>query len=312
VLVLQGEHDLVSGVISADNRVSDQLGESQATVSLVLNSPFGGGERFVATFAGHPESNVFTDEAVRRYLALGMTAPVGADGLMFGLSADYSSTRPEGAVAPQALHSEYSRVGASLSYPFLRSRAANIVGRAQFDAVSDIQRTELGGPPEQSLSADRLRVLRLRLDGDVRLGGGARVEYGLGVSQGFDGMGARSASDASVFKPLTRAGADAEFSALDAEVRFSTPALFGTTLALSARAQDSFGDPLLRSEQFSPTSWDGLTGPPPGAMIGDSGGVARIELGRAFGPCVRRHQRDMGALCFRFGRERQLGTADRA
>lgn len=282
VLVLSGAYDGANGVVAFDNRVSDQLGDYQGTVSASLNSPFGWGERFVATLAGLPESDVFSEDAVRRYVAFGFDLPLGDNGLSLNIDADYSSTRPEGSVAAQKLHSEYARVGAGLSYPFIRTRSGNLSGALQFDAISDIQRTEIGGP-SITLAADRLRVLRLTLNGDVALPDRARLALNAGVSHGIDGLGARARSDASVVKPLTRGGADAEFTAFDAGVRFAASAPLGALFSLSARGRHSFGDPLLRAEQFSPSGWDALSGPPSGQMIGDSGFVARAELARPFG-----------------------------
>ena len=283
VLVLTGEHQRFAAVIGADNRVSDQLGGAQVTVSGVLNSAFGAGERIYATFAGYPDGDVFSDDARRRYLAVGVDVPVGDDGLMFGLSADYSTTRPGEEVAPQRLKSEYSRIGASMSYPLLRSRSANVVASAQLDVISDIQQTDLGGPPSTTLSADRLRVIRFGVNGDAVLPNGARADYSLAISKGVDIWGARTREDATALKPLSRQGADAEFAAFDASVHLAGSGPGGIGASISARGRYSFDDALLRAEQFSPSGWDGISGPPPGLIIGDSGGVGRVELDRPFG-----------------------------
>ena len=283
VLVLSGAHDAISGIIVADNRVSDQLGGSQATVSVAFNSPFGGGERFYATYAGHPEHQMFNEDARRRYLALGASIPIGDNGLTIGVSGDYSSNRPGGDVLAQQLRSEYSRVGVSMSYPLVRSRATTLEARADLDIASDIQRTDLGGPPATALSADRLRVIRFGLQGDSAVFDGARLGYRVGVSRGLDILDARTASDATPLKPLSRAGADAEFTALDVSLAFAAPAELGVNFAVNVRGRYSFQEPLLRSEQFSPAGADGLSGPPPGLMTGDSGVVARATLERPFG-----------------------------
>lgn len=277
VLVLSGEHELISGAFAADNRVDEQLGREQITTSVAFNSPFGRGDQFYATFAGYPDSDMFSDDARRRYLALGASVPLGDDGLVMGVSADYSSTRPKGNVAAQKLSGEYSRIGVWASYPIIRSRADNLTAHAAFDASSDVQRTDLGGPPTTTLSADRIRALRLGLRGDAHLQGDTHLSYSVGYSRGLNMLGARAQSDATPLKPLSRQGADAVFDALDASVSFASPALFGTTIAFNASGRYSFNAPLLRSEQFSPGGPDGLSGPPPGNLVGDSGIVSRVE-----------------------------------
>ena len=284
VLVLTGKHDALSTALSVDNRVDESLGRSQLTASLSANSPFGGGGRAVATVAGHPGLDMLSESSLRRYLSLRAETPIGKEGLMTGLRADYSSTRPGGAVAAQELFSEYSRVGATLSYPLVRSRSANLLMTASFDAARDIQQTALAGPPDTPLSLDRTRVIRLGLEGDARSGRGAELRYGVLASFGVDALGARSADDATDLLPLSRQGADASFRSLEATVAVAASAPLGTTVGATLRGATGFGRPLLRSEQFSPGGRDGLSGPPPGLLVGDRGLVGRLELSR---PVVR-------------------------
>src|SRR5262249_13022826 len=122
VLVLAGAHDLVALALAADNRVDEQFGRLQVTGSLALNSPLGHGDQFYATFAGYPGDDLFSDDARRRYAAIGASVPLGDDGVLVGVSADYSTTRPRGNVAAQKLSGEYSRFGVWASYPIIRSR----------------------------------------------------------------------------------------------------------------------------------------------------------------------------------------------
>jgi hemolysin activation/secretion protein len=283
VLVLTGTYDPVSAAFSVDNRVDESLGRSQMTGSLAANSPFGGGGRAVVTVAGYPGWDMFSNSSRRRYLSLRGETPVGTEGLTPGLRADYSSTRPGGAVAAQELFSEYSRIGATLSYPLVRSRSGNLFINASFDAARDSQQTSLAGPPDTPLSLDRTRVIRLGLEGDARSGRSAELRYGLLASFGIDALGARSADDATSLLPLSRQGADASFRSLEANVSMVAGAPLGTTVAATLRGATGFGRPLLRSEQFSPAGRDGLSGPPPGLLVGDRGLVGRLEVARPWG-----------------------------
>ena len=277
VLVLSGTHHLVSAVFAVDNRVSKQLGRWQATASVAANSLFGHGERIYATLAGFPERNLISDTAKRRYYSVGVDTPIGADGLEANVSYDYSSTRPGDDIAWERLSGEYSRLDLSLAYPLLRSRAANVRVTAALDIAEDRQSTHILGP-DITLSLDEIRALRLGLSGDATLFNESHVSYGATLSHGLDMLGARTEADAYPLKPLSRQGANAVFTSLEAEFNFAQPFGDHSLLAISARGQTNFHDPLLRSEQFSPSGWDGLSGPPPGLLVGDSGYVSRLQL----------------------------------
>lgn len=279
VLVLSGEHDAVAGAVSVDNRVGEELGRWQATGSVVFNSPFGHGERFYAVAAIPPKHNGFRADSERNYIGVGMVAPIGIDGGTWHVSLDYSSTHPQGDVAAQKLESEYARFAIGVDAPIIRSRALNLSAGIEFDMISDVESTRFTGQ-RITLSADRTRAVRANvqfsnvLSGDVRIGASATV------SQGLNLPGARTEEGASPLKPLSRAGADSEFTTLQSQVSMAAPAALGTQIAFTARGQHSFNQPLLRSEQFSPSGWDGLSGPPPGGMTGDRGAVARLEVQR--------------------------------
>lgn len=277
VLVLSGDHHAVFGTVSADNRVADEYGRGQVAASLAFNSPFGAGEQIYGTIAGYPEDSMLQDDATRRYFAAGASVPIGNNGLAAHVALDYSSTRPGGDVANLKLESEYAREGVGLSFPIIRSRRGNVVAHADFDVVSETQNTSLTGT-SQPLSADRLRVIRLGLDASGEMHHNTRAAAGFEFSQGLDAFGARSASEATAIKPLSRFGADAEFSKLTAQAAAQYQFENGAVFSAAIDGQISFGAPLLRSEQYSPISPTGLSGPPPSAMVGDAGQTVRFEL----------------------------------
>lgn len=280
VLVLMGEHEETDLAFSADNRVPEDLGGYQVTASVAFNSAFGAGEQIYATYAGYPDEDWFQEESRRRYAVVGGSLPIGDDGASLSVALEYSSTRPRGDVAPLQLGSEYFRGGVTFSYPTIRSIRHNLLHYVSFDATSEIQETHLVDPAI-TLSADRTRVLRLGLQGSSAFAKSG-ISYGAELSRGIDGLGARSASDATILKPLSRQGADAEFTKLEARFEARVSPATGMTLRASARVQGSFGDPLLRSEQFSPLDERGVSGAPPGTLVGDSGAVLRLEFERAF------------------------------
>jgi hemolysin activation/secretion protein len=276
-LVLHGDHDPIAGVIAADNRVSKPYGGFQVAASVALNSPWGGGEQVIVTLAGFPDQHVFDTESRRRYFALGYTTPIGADGMTAQLALDYSSTRPAGEVESLRLQSAYQRIGVGAAYPLVRTRARNLTASVSFDSVRETQHTSITGS-SVPLSEDRLSVLRIALNASGSLFGEAQGALQAELSQGLDIFGARSADEATPIKPLSRQGADAEFTRLTLDGGAEFPVASGVSFFVGASAQHAFNEPLLRSEQFSPIGSNGLSGPPPSALVGDWGGAARAEL----------------------------------
>lgn len=281
VLVLMGEHEETDFAVSVDNRVPEDLGGYQVTGSVAFNSVFGAGEQVYATYAGYPDEDWFSDEARRRYAVVGGTLPLGDNGLTVSVALEYSSTRPTGDLAALELGSEYFRGGVNLAFPTVRSLRHNLLHYVAFDATSETQATHIVDP-EITLSEDRTRVLRFGLQGSSSFSKSG-VSYGAELSRGLDALGARSASEATILKPLSRMGADADFTKFEGRFEVRASPASGMTLRASARAQASFGEPLLRSEQFSPIDDRGISGAPPGTLVGDSGAVLRLEYEQAFG-----------------------------
>lgn len=285
VLVLDGAHHAVQGAVSIDNRVSEDLGREQITASVSFNSLLGLGERIVATTAVAPDEIDWSDDAVRRYFSLYAEAPVSASGLMLGADLTYSTSTPRGASAALALQSEYVRFGAYASYPTIRSRHAIQTLRLGLDAAFEEQTTGILGF-DVPLFTDRTRVVRLSVVGYAPTWLDGQVSYAMEASQGLDGLGARTADDASLLRPLSRFGADATFTRLTSGVTWAAPLGGPFSTLITTRGQTSFGDALLRSEQGSIISPDLVSGPPAGSLVGDSYVAGRIELQGTWGTSV--------------------------
>jgi hemolysin activation/secretion protein len=128
------------------------------------------------------------------------------------------------------------------------------------------------------LSLDRLRIVRFANDGDVLTPWGATISGRATASFGIDGLGARTAADASVLLPLSRLGADATFQKFDAVLGYNQSIVEHLVVSVSARAQYSFNAPLLRSEQIGIANTTGLSAFDAGSIVGDQGYVVRGEL----------------------------------
>ncbi len=280
VLTIEARYKPVTGFVSADNNSTEALGRYNTGVGLDFNSVFGFGELFYLRASGAPrfggDEGYFTGSPRNRSLAGGVTLPIGIDGLTLNLEATASRTTPEAGLFGLQFMSDFTRYSARLAYPLIRSREFTL----NLNGGLDVQNEELellnGGGI--SLSKDRLRILRTGTDLSWYVSGDALVSASLTGSFGIDGLGARSAAEASASgTPLSRQGADDDFQKLEVTLGYRQPVAEHLTFDLRARAQTSFGQPLLNSEQIGIVSSAGLSSFPVGAMQGDSGFVLRAE-----------------------------------
>jgi len=278
VLIVSGDFAPVQAVLSADNRLSPELGREQATLSAAFNSLLGLGERIGVTYATALDDPSFSRSALRRYAGIYADLPIGSDGLVIGGDASVSTARPKGAAAFLALSSRFEHFGGRVSYPLIRNRRERLIVSTSFDANTETQDSLLLGFPVP-LSRDETRVGRVGLNASLQGRSGlyvtAEIEYG----RGLDILGARRVTDATIFEPLSRIGADAVFDKLSANLVIEaglprTP----VTGRITLRSQTGFGDPLLRSEQLSVAAPDLISGPPSGSLVGDSGIAARYQI----------------------------------
>ena len=276
-LVANGDFKSFDGVISIDNRVLDDLGREQITLSTAFNSLLGGGEQIVLTTATSLEDPGIGTAVLRSFMGLTASAPIGRDGITLGANAIYASNAPAETVTGLRFDNEFWRIGINASYALVRTRRASSTLTLGFDASSEEQRVDFAGI-QAPLFKDRIRVLRFGIAGYTRPGPASVLNYDLHFSQGINILGARSASDASVLLPLSRDGSDTDFSKLEAGVSVLHEVTEALRLHASLRGQTGFGNPLMRSEQASFTTPGLLSGPPPGSVVGDRMAAARLEV----------------------------------
>jgi hemolysin activation/secretion protein len=281
-LILTADHARVQALVSADNQLARDLGEEQVTISTAFNGLLRRGDRFGFTIATAASNPSLSDDATRRYVGMFFDTLVGSSGLALGADVALSTSRPGGAVAFLALQNEFRRAGLSATYPLARTRNRTSNARLGFDMIKETQASGLLGTPV-ILSRDETRVMRFGYDQRVTFaraaGAGATIGFDLEYSRGIDGLGARSQADATVLEPLSRDGADAAFGKLNGGLFMSVPVgQTPATLALTARAQTAFGEPLLRSEQASIAAPELLPGVPVGSVVGDSAYAGRLSV----------------------------------
>ncbi len=277
IIVVEGKHNLVTSTVMVDNSYSSELGTAHVTYGADLNSPTGHGEVIYARIGGYPggEGGSIFDHLPRsRQLVAGFSVPLGTHGFWFNMEAVDSRTDAT-SDQPYRLPDHYQRLAARLGYHWLRSRNANLATQLSFDVTHELQQLEMSGSLSD-FSEDRLRVLRLVQQGNIYLSDSSHLSGSMTLSQGLDALGARGGTTS---VPLSRDGAAPDFTKLDLEARFQQTFAGGdAAFSLAAKAQYSFGDPLVASEQIGLGGMSMLSAYDSGAMVGDSGLMARGEL----------------------------------
>ena len=283
VAVLRTSGSLVANI---QNYGSDALGPLGGLVSAELYGLTGLGDRTTLT--------AFTtaDFHEQQTLQIGHDFLIGSDGLAVSAQLTGSRGNPDIGLAGVDIDSTTLIATLQLSYPFVRSRQANVRGALGFDLVDqDVQFNDL------DLTRDRVRVLFGRLSFDSvdpeslayrdgyspaepRLAGRGYVEF----RQGVDAFGAspdcRSAPASCLapgLVPPSRILADPTGSVL----RFAAAAEFRphpkVVIVAETRAQRST-DGLLPFEEFSAGNFTIGRGYDPGTLLGDSGIGTSLEL----------------------------------
>ncbi|WP_244544427.1 MULTISPECIES: ShlB/FhaC/HecB family hemolysin secretion/activation protein [unclassified Beijerinckia] len=279
VLTIEARYKPATGSLSFDNTMSKQLGTYNAGLGAELNSVFSFGELIYVRASGAPRfdsyNGFFSNHPRNRTLAGGVVVPIGIDGLTLNLEGTVARTLPESSTGLYFM-SDFTRYSARLAYPLIRSRNLTVNVTGAFDAQDETLTLLNGGG--FTISQDRLRILRAGTNLFWYVTGDSLLTAGFTASFGINGLGARSAAKANLSgTPLSRQGADADFQKLDVTLGYRQPVFEHLTFDLRARAQTSFGQPLLNSEQIGLVSPTGLSSFALGSVQGDSGFVVRGE-----------------------------------
>ncbi|MEL6681933.1 MAG: ShlB/FhaC/HecB family hemolysin secretion/activation protein [Pseudomonadota bacterium] len=273
VLALDVKYQRVTSFFSYDNFPDRALGEPTLNFGTEVNSAFGFGETLYLRASTTPQRGL-TDTPLYRVGALGAVFPVGRSGLTANIEITRSITNPEESVAPTS--SSFGRESFRLVYPMIRSRSINLNAQVVFDHQTDQQDIELAAETVP-VYEDDINVLRVLANGSFRHTDRATSEGSLTVSRGLDIFNARKAT---ADLPLSRAGADPEFTTLSGSYRFQRALGDDLAILMNARAQTSFGDAVVASEQFSAVGAGDLSAFDSGSLRGDSGVALRSEVSR--------------------------------
>jgi hemolysin activation/secretion protein len=278
VLILTGVHRPVSVSAYFDNAMPVTFGTMQAVGLLGLNSVLGAGEQITVSTTGYPSRDFATEFPTRRFLQGALVLPLGIDGWKFLIAGTDGRTTPrvDQLAATQGIYRQTSFV---LAYDAVKKRDFQLTFSGRFDATYERVDTLVLTPPV-SLHLDQIRPARASVDGSWSIREtNTNIVFGATVSRGFNALGARTLADATPELPLSRQGADAVFTKLNAALGITQNLPSDFFIAMTSYAQSSFNRPLLTSEQFDIIGPRMLSGFPVGLLPGDSAWVVRSELG---------------------------------
>ncbi|PJG46186.1 hemin transporter [Sphingobium sp. LB126] len=226
-------------------------------------------------------------------LQVGHSMALGHDGLRLSGDLTYAWSKPGIAGAP--LSSETLIATAALSYPLVRRQVHTLLATGGLDVVNQDLRFGTGGV-KVPLSRDRIRVLFLRLEGEVidpdsivsttgysgiepkwRIGGAMEVRQGVSALSASEACGPAAANCAYPAIPISQLDGDPSAFVLRASALAEYRPVPDVTFSLASRAQYS-PDILLSYEQMSAGNYTVGRGYDPGILTGDSGVGIAAEL----------------------------------
>ena len=279
LLVLEGTHRLVTATANIDNRLPSSLGTWSYGTSVALNSAFGLGEQFYASAqsSGDP-ARILDSTSPLRVLGAGAVLPLGTDG--WSLNPEYTNSRSQPVPVSGGLANigQFQRFALRSSYPLIRTRTDTLSLSAAFEYISQIVALPLFST---DLNKDRYGVLRVGAAYETGLPWwSAALQTSATFSQGTGGRDSADALASGI--PLSRQGAGPLFSKATFDARVTQPLANELRMEFIGRAQTSFGNPLLVSEQFSLDGPQAVSAYPSGTLNVDEGGTLRAELIRSF------------------------------
>jgi hemolysin activation/secretion protein len=281
LLVLEGTHRLVTATATIDNRLPSSLGTWSYGTSVALNSAFGFGEQFYASAQSSGDPALILDStSPLRVLGAGAVLPLGTDGWI--LNPEYTNSRSQTLPVSGGLVSigQFERFALRTSYPLIRTRTNVLSLSAAFEFI---QQTVVLPLFSTDLNKDRYGVLRIGAAYETGLPWwGAALQTSATFSQGTGGRDNADALASGI--PLSRQGAGPFFSKATFDARVTQPLPNEFRMDFIGRAQTSFGNPLLVSEQFSLDGPQAVSAYPSGTLNVDEGGTLRVELSRSFVP----------------------------
>jgi hemolysin activation/secretion protein len=264
ILALEIGLDRMGGSFFVDNRGSAEVGPVQAGASVELRNTIGFGD--AVSLAGF---TVPSEPRELKLIRIGYATPIGSSGLQMSVSGTASWIDAGGTLDAVGDESNLKAVSASLAYPVIRARDANIWLNASLDVRSAEERTDFG-----TVFDEDLVVLRGSVSGMAADGWGGRSYVTFRASKGVRLMNAAKRGD----PLLSRTDADPQAATLTVDVsRYQQLVDDLLSVTLAGRAQRAT-DALVSSEEFSLGGARFGRGFEYGELTGDDGIAGSVEF----------------------------------
>lgn len=276
-LILEGSHNPISVTAGTDNRLPESMGRWQANASGSINGAFGLGEQIYASVgSSRGTDQVISTDAPLQIFAIGAVFPIGTNGLTLGPEFSRSITVSHATHSAPATEGTFERVSIRLAYPIIKTRPHTLDVRLAGEHVTQVQTLSAFGIDQ---SNDDYWVLRFGADYSTSIRGISAIVSG-NLSQGLDGRDERDIARSDV--ALSRYKSSSIFTKLSGTGSISWPVLEAFRASISGSVQTSFGDALMKPEQFALDGTQGLSAFNSSAFSVDSGAVVRAEVARPF------------------------------
>lgn len=264
-LIVEGRTHLLSGSLSADNKLSRAFNSSEVNLQLSVNGPLGEGEQAYIYTSLDPArlDRALGSKSPRRVFGVGVSTPLGQDGVKLALESTWSSTAPLGGFFTTV--DTLNRETATLSWAAIRSQVSNLTLRAAYAHMDEINDLPLFGI---KLFEDRYDLETLGADYSTQIGPVSFAST-FTLTEGQSG---------SAPTPRSRAAAKDAFTKLELSESLSGPAFYGAFWQLQGRGQLVTDGGVPNAEVFSFDGSDGLSSLTQGELTADQGYVVRASL----------------------------------
>jgi hemolysin activation/secretion protein len=262
VLIVEMTYKPLDLLVRFDNRGTVTKGPDQSLSSATFNNLFGQHESLTLAYA----NTLKLDEL--EYLGGKYRQVLNIEGLAFLLNGTYSAGRVGGELFPLDYRYKSTNFETGFSSALIRTPEHNLIVTGLLFA-SESKSTLLGFP----FSDDRLRGVRLLLDGDFADSFKASNQWNVTVSQGFKGLG--STQMGSPFASVANGRSD--FTKLEASANRTQPLPNDFSLYASISSQYGF-NPELSPEQCGYGGRDIGRAFDPSQLSGDRCWMALAEL----------------------------------
>lgn len=229
------KREKVSGYVSVDNRGTRAVGRYEALLDVAANGMLSGRDQTgvtLFTIPGQPKELLYGE--IRH------SHTFGSEGLKLTARGSHSNSDVGGVYTGTDLGNRSSRGSLELSYPWVRTRAANLWLNGALEAISQIQ--DQYGTRNYD---DELRVARAGTVADLTDSLDGYNSLKLTYSHGLDILGASGPNS----NDVSRTDGQATFNKVYAEVRRNQPFLKSWALDLKMAGQWA-DDRLLSAEEF--------------------------------------------------------------